>query len=184
MIFLFCSYKNQCIMALNSFLKLAGQIQGDIKGSVTQKGREGKIMVIAFDHEVLSPTDPSRGQAAGKRQHKPFMITKEIDRSTPLLYKALVTNETLTKWELQCFGVKATGQEVNIYTVKLTNSKISGIHSFMLNNKVPENSKMPLMEEVSFVYEKIEWTWVAGSITATDDWDANQNTLVKKKNKV
>jgi type VI protein secretion system component Hcp len=40
------------------------------------------------------------------------------------------------------------------------------------------------MEEVSFVYEKIEWTWVAGSITATDDWAANQNTLVKKKNKV
>ena len=40
----------------------------------------------------------------------------------------------------------------------------------MLNNKVPENIKMPLMEEVGFVYEKIEWTWVDGGITATDDW--------------
>ena len=34
-------------MALNAYLKLKGQKQGEIKGSVTQKGREGKIMVIA-----------------------------------------------------------------------------------------------------------------------------------------
>ncbi len=37
-------------MALNAYLKLTGQKQGDIKGSVTQKGREGKIMVIAASH--------------------------------------------------------------------------------------------------------------------------------------
>jgi type VI secretion system secreted protein Hcp len=33
-------------MALNAYLKLRGQKQGEIKGSVTQKGREGKILVI------------------------------------------------------------------------------------------------------------------------------------------
>ena len=32
-------------MALNGYLSLTGQKQGDIKGSVTQKGRENKIMV-------------------------------------------------------------------------------------------------------------------------------------------
>lgn len=31
-------------MALNAYLKLKGQKQGDVKGSVTQKGRENKIM--------------------------------------------------------------------------------------------------------------------------------------------
>ncbi len=171
-------------MALNSFLKLIGQIQGDIKGSVTQKGREGKIMVIAFNHEVQSPRDASSGQATGKRLHHPFVITKEIDKSTPLLYQALTTNETITNWELQCFAVKSTGQEVNNYTVKITNANISDIKSIMLNNKVPENAKMPIMEEVSFVYEKIEWLWVDGGITATDNWASNVNTLAKRRKEI
>ena len=36
--------------ALNAYLKLKGQKQGEIKGSVTQKGREGRIAVIAVQH--------------------------------------------------------------------------------------------------------------------------------------
>ena len=159
-------------MALNSYLQLKGQKQGDIKGGVTQKGREGKIMIMAFNHEIQSPRDVSTGQATGKRTHKPFVITKEIDRSSPMLYTALVNNENIVTWELQCFATAArnTVVEVNNYTVKLTNAKIVDIQSVMLNNKIPENIKMPLMEEVGFVYEKIEWTWVDGGITATDDW--------------
>ena len=41
--------------------------------------------------------------------------------------------------------------------------------------------KMPLMEEVSFVYEKIEWTWVNGDITATDDWTSPEAKSKAKK---
>ena len=159
-------------MALNSYLQLKGQKQGDINGSVTQKGREGKIMVMAFNHEVLSPRDVATGQATGKRMHKPFVITKEIDKSSPLLYTALVSNENIISWELQCFAAARTGAEVNHYTVRLSNANIVDIRSFMLNNKVPENVKMPLMEEVGFVYEKIEWIWVDGGITASDEWES------------
>ena len=53
-------------MALNAYLKLTGQKQGDIQGGVTQKGREGKIMVIAVSHEIVSPRDANSGQATGK----------------------------------------------------------------------------------------------------------------------
>src|SRR4051812_9196262 len=88
-------------MALNAYLKMKGAKQGDIKGSVTQKGREGKIMVIAVSHEIVSPRDVASGQATGKRMHKPFVITKEVDKSSPLLYNALVNNENITDWELQ-----------------------------------------------------------------------------------
>ena len=48
-------------MALNAYLTLKGQKQGDIHGSVVQKGREGSIMVIAVDHQVMSPRDPASG---------------------------------------------------------------------------------------------------------------------------
>jgi type VI secretion system secreted protein Hcp len=157
-------------MAINAYLKLKGQVQGDIKGGVTQKGREGKIAVMAFDHEIMVVRDAVSGLTAGKRVHKPFVITKGIDKSSPLLYKALVTNEYLIVWELQCFAARSNGSQVNNYNVTLTNAKIVDIKSEMLNNNIPENAKMPMMEEVSFIYEKISWTWVDGQITTSDDW--------------
>ena len=160
-------------MALNAYLKLKGQKQGEIKGSVTQKGREGKIMVIAASHEVLSPRDAASGLATGKRMHKPFVITKEIDKSTPLLYNALVNNENITEWELQFWTPnkgKGTGTEKQYYTVKLTNASISDISFHMLNNKNPELVMYAEYEEISFTYQKISWTWVDGGIMAEDDW--------------
>jgi len=164
-------------MALNAYLKLKGQKQGDIKGSVTQKGREGKIMVIAVSHEIVSPRDAASGLATGKRQHKPFVITKELDKSTPLLFNALVNNENISTWELLHFSPQisaagGTGAEVNHYTVKLTNAKIVSIRSVMLNNKNPELTRYAEYEEVAFTYQKIEWIWVLGGITASDDWEA------------
>lgn len=162
-------------MALNAYLKLTGAKQGDITGSVTQKGREGKIMVIAVNHEVLSLRDQVSGQAVGKRQHKPFVITKELDKSTPLLFKALVTGEIITNWELQFFTPHlqqgSAGMEVNHYTVKLTNASITDIKSVMLNNKNPDLTKYTEYEEVSFVYQKIQWIWVNGNIVAEDSWN-------------
>jgi type VI secretion system secreted protein Hcp len=42
-------------MRLNAYLTIKGQKQGDTKGSVTQKGREGSILVPAYSCETLSP---------------------------------------------------------------------------------------------------------------------------------
>src|SRR5438309_5230899 len=98
-------------MALNAYLKLNGEKQGDIKGSVTQKGREDSIMVIAFNHEVVSPRDAASGLPTGKRQHKPMQITKELDKSTPLLFNMLVNNENIATWKLEFFQPSKEGKE-------------------------------------------------------------------------
>jgi type VI secretion system secreted protein Hcp len=166
-------------MALNAYLSLTGQKQGVITGSVTQKGREGKIMVIASSHEIITPTDPTSGLPTGKRQHRPFVITKETDKSTPLLFTALVNNENITSWELQYFTAQIKsgvgGIEVNYYTVKLTNAKIIDIKSSMPNNKNPDLAKLNNYEEIAFTYQRIQWTWVEGGITAQDDWETNNS---------
>lgn len=164
-------------MALNAYLKLIGQKQGQIKGSVTQKGREGKIMVIAVNHEIISPRDASSGLATGKRMHKPFIITKELDQSSPKLYTALCNNENITEFELQFWTAQISaaggaGTEKQHYTVKLTNAKIVDIKFSMLNNKNPELMRYAEYEEIAFTYEKIQWTWVTGGITGMDDWGA------------
>src|SRR6478609_1298153 len=118
--------KNNCTMALNAYLTLKGQKQGQIKGGVTQKGRENQILVHAVHHDIVSPRDAASGLPTGKRMHKPFIITKELDKSSPLLYSVLCTNENVSEWELQFWTpqIKAatgTGSEVQHYTVKLTN---------------------------------------------------------------
>jgi type VI secretion system secreted protein Hcp len=161
-------------MALNAYLKLKGQKQGIIKGSVTQKGREGKIMVIAVSHEITSPRDAASGLPTGKRMHKPFVITKELDKSSPPLYTALCTNENITEFELQFWtpqtgALGGAGTEKQHYTVKLTNASIVDIRFSMLNNKNPELMRYAEYEEVAFAYQKIEWTWVDGGITSSDN---------------
>lgn len=163
-------------MALNAYLKLKGAKTGDIKGSVTQKGREGMIAVHSFHHEIVSPRDAASGQATGRRQHSAFTIIKEIDKSTPLLHKVLTDNEVLTSWELKCFNPKTSaaggaGQEINHFTIKLTNASIASIVDIMENNLIAEDAKLPLMQEISFMYQKIEWTWVDGGIISEDDWE-------------
>jgi len=159
-------------MALNAYLKLEGETQGEIKGSVTQAGREDSIMVIGFSHEVESPRDAASGMPTGKRQHKPLIITKEIDKATPLLQNVLVRNEQIPKWELQFWQPSPSGQENQFYTIKLENASVSCIRAEMLNNKYPENMQHKEREHISFCYQKIIWTFMEGGIEATDDWES------------
>ena len=133
-------------------------------------------MVIAVSHEIVSPRDTASGQATGKRIHKPLVITKELDKSSPVLYASMVNNETINEFELQFFkpklAVGGAGLEVNHYRIRLTNAQINDIRFTMLNTKNPELVKYAEYEEVSFSYEKIEWTWIDGGIEAADDWEA------------
>ena len=170
-------------MALNSYLSLTGKKQGLIKGSVTQKGREGKIMVIAATHGVNSPRDAATGQSSGVRRHSPFVITKELDASSPHLYTALAGNEVLSAWELQFWSASGTtnGAEVMRYTVRLVNATVSDIRFHMPNNKNPELVRYAEYEEVAFTYERIEWTWVLGGLKASDGWASTQAATAKGK---
>lgn len=150
--------------ALNAYLKLKGQKQGEIKGSVTQKGRENSIMVIAVSHEILSPRDAASGLATGRRQHKPFVITKELDKSSPLIFQALVNNEVFPSLEMTVFKANAKGVEAPEYTIRLVNAKIVSVRLVQVDGK--------LAQEVSFTYQKFYWDWLDGGISAMDDWEA------------
>jgi len=145
-------------MALNAYLSLTGKTQGDIKGSVTQKAREGKIMIIATSHEVLSPMDAASGNPTGKRMHLPYSVTKEVDKSSPLLFNLLVNNEQITKWTLEFWRPSQTGQEHQYFTVELGNAHVASIKQVMPNNKHPELMRLETYEEVAFTYQKITWT--------------------------
>ena len=157
-------------MALPAYLRIVATTQGLVRGSVTQKGREDRILVLSSSHEIVSPRNPLNGRPTGKRMHKPFIIRKEVDRSSPILFQILCTNENIADWQLQFWRPDRTGVERQHYTVNLTNATISGIQ-FRKPHIRRSDPKLVEFEEVWFTYQKIEWIWTEGNISADDDWE-------------
>ncbi|APR80522.1 Hypothetical protein A7982_05869 [Minicystis rosea] len=162
-------------MAMMMYAYLKGQKSGQIKGSVLQKGREDSIGVIAVSHSIVSPRDVQSGLPTGQRMHKPFVFTKELDKATPPLYNILCTNENISEavfkfWTPQIRAASGVGSEVQHFTIKLTNANIASIDFRMANIRHPDLVKFSEYEEVALTYQKIEWTWTDGGITAEDDW--------------
>jgi type VI secretion system secreted protein Hcp len=155
-------------MALNSYLTITGGSQGDIRGDVTQRGREGMIMIIGWSHEIVSAID-SAGQPS-RRQHRPFVVTKEIDSSTPKLQLAHTRNENLREVVLRAWRPSRSGAEEQYFTITLTNAKIVGIRMEMLNNKYPENMQHKEREHVSFTYQQISHRIEDGGIESESAW--------------
>lgn len=158
--------------SLNASLKLKGATQGDIKGGVIQKGREDSLRVLTVSHSVQSPRDPASGLATGKRQHKPLVLTVELDRAAPLLYRALTSNEKLSEvmirfWSPSANAKVGVGVESNSHSLRLVNAGLAEIKLIK-----SDDPKQPDTLELSFTYQKIEWIWVDGNITAGDDWEA------------
>jgi len=46
--------------------------------------------------------------------------------------------------------------------IRLTNARIND-----------SKTAGPNIEQISFVYQRIEWIWINGEITAMDDWETN-----------
>jgi type VI secretion system secreted protein Hcp len=157
--------------ALNAYLTLVGENQGTILGSVVQTGRVGQIMVIAYNHELFSPRDATSGLMSNKRQHEPLRITKEIDRSTPLLMNAWSRGEVMTEFYLRFWTPGISGAEQQHYTIRLIGAQIVSIQQEMMNNKYPDNMQHKEREHVTFTYRGIEWIWTPdGGISFGDDW--------------
>lgn len=151
--------------ALNAYMRVTGETQGEIKGSVTQAGREDSIEIYGFSHEVISPRDAASGLPTGKRQHKPLTVTTPIDKATPLLFNALAHNENLTNVNLRLWRPSRSGKEFQYFTIDLVNASVSSI-----SLQSGEERADPNTATISFTYQKIIETWEDGGITAEDDW--------------
>lgn len=161
--------------ALNAYLVIEGETQGPIAGGA-EAGREDSIQLFGWSHEVVSPRDAASGLPTGKRQHKPFTITKAVDKATPLIMNALTQNENLTTVRIDFYRQARGGADVLWYSIELSNAAIAGVGARGGRN-IHDLKQKPLahnrnLEEVSFVYERITWTYHEGGVTAEDDWSA------------
>ena len=154
------------------YLWVKGQKQGQIKGGVTRKGLEGTIEVLRMSYELGTARDAASGLPSGKRQHKPFTITKPIDKSSPLLFRALVENENLPEVFLDTLMPQmGSGVMIKFQTIKLINARVAGYRRF---TEPDPRGVARTLEEVSFVYLAVEVTHHDGGVIAGDSWMAGQ----------
>jgi type VI secretion system secreted protein Hcp len=172
-VFMLLALKGGAFAADKIYMTATGVRQGLIKGGVTQRGLENWMQVLQMDHGVVSPRDPGTGLPTGQRIHKPLVVKLPVDQSTPRLIEALVSNENLTSVEVAFYrefpspGGVTTRRKV--FTIKLTNANVASVEESAPSAATPAG---PTVLDLSFTYQKIEWTWVDGGITATDDWEA------------
>lgn len=158
-------------MAIPLYLWLKDDGGADIKGSVNVQKREGSIEVVAFDHCLYIPTDNNTGKLTGTRTHKPVIFRKEVDSSTPYLYKAVTTGQTLKSAEFKWYRINDAGQEVEYFNTKLETVKLVRVSPLMYDIKDPSKEKHNHLEEIELRYEKITWTFKDGNIIHSDAWN-------------
>jgi len=153
------------------FLKANG---ADIQGESTQTslGRENSIECLAYEFDVMTAREASSGLATGRRQYKPLVIRKRIDKASPLLMKALTKNEVVDG-ELKFFrpNLGGDGTTEQFYTVKFEKGRINSIKQYVPNTIEPAKSNEPPQEELAFVFHTIKWTYTNGGIEHEDKWD-------------
>lgn len=140
-------------------------------GSSQKKGREGTSDVYEIEHHLHQPLDPTTGLATGVRVHSPFRVVKEIDEATPGFHKALCTGQNLAQVVIDFYHIDPTTRsEKKYYTITMKNARIVDMRPYMPMSFVPANESYRHMEQVSFVYEQIEWNFLPKSKVETDAW--------------
>lgn len=105
------------------------------------------------------------------RIHTPFLFTKEIDSSSPYLYKAVTTGQTLKSAEFKWYKINDAGQEVEYFNTRLENVKVVKVNPVMHDIKDPAYEKHNHLEQIELRYEKITWTYKDGNIIHSDSWN-------------
>lgn len=130
--------------AVDYFLKIDG-----IEGESSDAGHRNEIEIQSFSWGVSSPRDVATGQSSGKRQHKPFTITKELDKSSPLLAKAVATGQHIPRAVL-------TGRAPDGHEFEVMSFFDVFVGDFMQSG---DNGSKP-MESISLNFTKIEFKYV------------------------
>jgi type VI secretion system secreted protein Hcp len=136
------------------FLRANGaDIQGD--SPYHSLGRENSIDVISYTQ--------SGSTSSTRRSYEPIRIRKTVDRSSPLIAKALGQNESIDA-TFRFFRPNPSGDGTTeqFYTVRTTNARIA-------SQRTAYSEDGHLVEEVQIAVQNMEWTFTNGGIVFQDD---------------
>lgn len=150
------------------YLSVAGQNQGNISagcssldsiGNKAQIAHLDQIMVYGMNHSL------SRVQNVN---HQAVTIIKPIDKSSPLLAKAITDNEILV-CDFYLYRTSKVGMAECYYKVKITGARVTQI-DFVVPHSVIEGGG-EAQEKVSFSYETITWEHCTAGTSTYSLWN-------------
>ncbi len=153
-------------MAFDAFLKI-----DSIPGEAADAKHAEWIEVQSFSHGISQPSTvlgiSGGAVSAEKSVHEDFVIVKRMDRASPKLYLACCTGQRLSEVTMEI--ARAEGDQQKYFEYLLTDVIIS---STSPQGSTQSGDDRPL-EEVSFNYGKIQWTY-----SPTDDTGAPSGDIV------
>jgi len=135
--------------AFDAYMTIKGAKQGTFKGNA---GSESMHVI-----SVVRDTPMATAAPTGRRIHSTITIVREVDKASPMLHMALVSNETLSQVAIILVG--GSGEAKTAQKIVLTNATILSVR------KAGNN------ESITFDYQAIEVTYIHGGKSATDDWE-------------
>ena len=161
-------------MATHSYLSITGNKMNLISagcsthasiGNKYQAGHTNQILVLSVDHQMTSISNTDHAT------HNPLIITKPIDKASPLLAEALTTREVLT-CELDLYRTTSAGGMEKYYTIRIDRARIVALtvdvpHAVLLND-------VSATEQLVLRYDSITWTHHAASTNGYAFWGMNE----------
>lgn len=122
-------------------------------------------MVLAYSHNMVAGNDGSTSGGRGK--HMPVVLTKNIDKSTPLLANALHEGEEI-ECKINFYRTSSSGHQEKYFTVMLGGGRIANIsvqvpHTIHLGDAQPQ-------ELMAIRYREISWVHHKASTSAYSSW--------------
>ncbi len=106
-------------------------------------------MVLSYTHNLSNIGNVSRAT------HQPIAITKNVDKSSPLLAQALANREVID-CTLDFFRLSAHGSQEKFYTVKITGGMVVDL-TFDIPHTLMQSEADP-QEHIAIRYRDITWT--------------------------
>lgn len=162
-------------MAESVFLELksnGNEVQGE--SSVHSLDREGKIECYYFCDSVRTAREAGSGAASGRRTFDEMKFIKRIDKSSPLLAKALCNNENIEGiFRFYRPNPDGDGTTQQFFEIEFEGGRVASIKRVSPLTFDPASSKDPPYEEVGFVFKVIRWIDPINSTMHEDSWFDN-----------
>lgn len=140
-------------MAVDLFLKI-DSIQGESK----KKGHTNEIDIISFDFGAVQHGSFHTGGAgggSGKAEISDIRIQKEVDKSSPLLFKACASGKHIPTIIIYSQKAGDGSNPLTYYQIKLEDVLVSDVH----NNGAASGDA--IMESVTFNCAKVTFDYQA-----------------------
>lgn len=154
-------------MANLVYLTLNGQLQGLISAGCSSLASIGNKAQLAHLDQIMVTSLKHGLSRAQNVNHQTLDISKPVDKSSPLLSKAINENECLT-CDFEFYRTNRFGINELYYRVKLINARIARItlqvpHTILNSQGQPE-------EIISFSYESITQDHCVAGTSAYSLW--------------